>query len=438
MSLTGRAQQFAEGRLPYRSRLFLRRLFVNAVGACVRLAPTASRRFGGVVRLAETHGLDTSRPARREGLAAGDPSAPGVLVVNDGYPTPDRDAGSARLVFILGLLARSCRPSFVSLNKRAGPRDPARLSALGVELVGMADYLRAARRGRYRVAILSRPEVAAAVLPSLRRADARLKLIFDMVDAHFVRSAREAEVTGDARARRAAERYRALEGRLARACDLVWCASPEDAAALAALHPGVRTEIVPTVHTPHPPGPPFEERGGLVFVGSFAHRPNVDGLHFFMREVFPAVRERLPGITLSVAGGGAPPAVRAYDDGRAVRVLGFVPDLEPLLARSRVMVAPLRFGAGVKGKIGESLARGLPVVTTPVGAEGMSLGHGDEALIVDGARAFADAVVAAYTDRALWQKLSERGRAHVEKHFSPRAVGATVERSLRLLGVRIE
>jgi glycosyltransferase involved in cell wall biosynthesis len=94
-------------------------------------------------------------------------------------------------------------------------------------------------------------------------------------------------------------------------------------------------------------------------------------------------------------------------------------------------VAPLRFGAGVKGKIGEALSYGLPVVTTNIGAEGMSLRDGEEALIADSPRDFAAAVLRAYRDEALWRRLSECGYAHVRQHFSPEAVGQVINDSIK-------
>jgi GT2 family glycosyltransferase len=363
---------------------------------------------------------------------------PSVLVVNDRIPTPDRDAGSARMVFTLSLLARWARPVFVSLSKHRWPEYERDLWGLGVETMGQADFLREARRGRFRVAVLSRPEVADALLPALRRADPNLKIIFDMVDAHFIRLEREHEVTGDPRTAEEAARYCELETRLAASSDLIWCNSTEDERVVRAVAPGVPVETVPTIHELRDAGPPFAARRGLLFVGSFAHRPNLDGIHFFMSEVFPAVRERLPGVTLDVAGPDPPAEVRAYEATEGVRVLGHVPDLAPLFARARVFVAPIRFGAGVKGKIGEALSHGLPLVTTTVGAEGMGLTDGEHAMIRDDAAGQAAAVVELYENAELWQRLAARGRERIEEYFTPRAAGEVVNRSIRSLTGELE
>ena len=357
-----------------------------------------------------------------------------VAVFDDRVPTPDRDAGSARMLHVLRALSAWCHPVLITTSKQARSDYERLLWREGVETAPAFDLRRLMRERRFRAAVISRPEIAEALLGPIRRADPRVKVIFDTVDLHFVRLAREAELTGDAELAREAERYRHVEARLARASDLVWFASSADREAFERVAPGVASAVVPTVHPPRGRGPAFGEREHLFFVGSFAHRPNVDAVDYFAREVLPLVREQLPGVELLVAGGGAPPSLGGYE-AAGVRLLGYVPDIEPLFARARVFVAPMRFGAGMKGKIGDALSHGLPVVTTGVGAEGMSLGDGEEALIADTAADFAAAVVRLYRDEALWERLASNAHAHAEQHFSPRVVGRIVNDSVRgLLG----
>jgi GT2 family glycosyltransferase len=357
-----------------------------------------------------------------------------VAVFDDRVPTPERDAGSTRMFHVLRALSEWCHPVLVTTSKRVWPEHERLLWKEGVETASAIELPRLLRERKFRAAVVSRPEVAEALLATIRRADPRVRVVFDTVDLHFVRHAREAEVTGDPALAREAARYREVEARLARASDLVWFASSTDQEAFERVAPGVASVVVPTVHPPRPRGLAFEERAHLFFVGSFAHRPNVDAVEFFAREVLPLVREQIPGVELFVAGDGAPPRLAEYETA-GVRLLGYVPDIAPLFARSRVFVAPMRFGAGMKGKIGDALSHGLPVVTTPVGAEGMYLRDGEEALIADTAREFAAAVVRLYRDGALWRRLSSNAHAHVERHFSPRVVGRVVNDSIRgLLG----
>jgi glycosyltransferase involved in cell wall biosynthesis len=340
------------------------------------------------------------------------------------------------MAFILSSLARWTRPVFISTGKVRSPEHERKLWREGVETASAADYPRLVHRRDFRAAIVSRPDVAEAIIPRLRRLSPHIKIIFDMVDVHFIRLEREARVTNDKHTANEAARYREIETRLARSSDLVWCNSEDDKRAMQQLAPDVRIEVIPTIHTPHARGLAFDARRDLLFLGNLAHPPNRDAVRYFVEEIFPLVRDQLFDARLSIVGDNVPPEIKAYASD-TVRVLGYVPDIEPLfasckvmVASSRVMVAPLRFGAGVKGKIGESLAHGLPVVTTSIGAEGMGFTDGEDALVADDPRAFAAAVARAYTDEELWQKLSDAGYAHVARGFSPEAVGRVVNDSL--------
>jgi GT2 family glycosyltransferase len=351
-----------------------------------------------------------------------------VAIFDDRIPTPDRDAGSARMLFILRALGEWCHPVLITTGKSIWPEYEKLLWKEGVETASALEFRRLMKRRTFSAAVISRPEIAEALLKPIRRASPRTRIIFDTVDVHFVRFAREAELTGDPAARREAERYRRVETRLARAADLVWFTSSADEEAVGREVRGISSAIIPTIHEPHERGLSFDAREHLLFVGSFRHRPNADAVNFFAREILPLVKAAIPGVELLVVGNYAPPE---FAEHAGVRVLGYVPDIDPLFARARVFVAPIRFGAGVKGKIGESLSYGLPVVTTTVGAEGMSLRDGQEALIADRPRDFADAVVRAYGDAELWKRLSDKGHAHVRKHFSPEVVGKVINDSIK-------
>lgn len=371
---------------------------------------------------------DASRAAR----AANRKWATQVAVFDDCVPTPDRDAGSARMLHILRALSEWSHVVLITLSKQSRPDYERALWREGIETAPAPDFLRLIRERHFRAAVLSRPHVAAGLLDSIRRASPRTRLVFDMVDAHSLRLSREHELTGDADVAREAERYREMESRLARECDVVWCASSADEEFMRRLSPGVVATVIPTIHPRHERGLPFERREHILFVGNFRHRPNADAVHFYAREVLPRVRESLPGVELLLVGDNAPEEFAEYESA-GVRVLGYVPDIEPVFARARVSAAPLRFGAGINGKIGEALAHGLPVVTTNIGAAGLALRDGEEALIADSPEDLAAATVRLYTDAALWRRLSDKGYEHVERRFSPRVVRKLVNDSARSL-----
>lgn len=352
-----------------------------------------------------------------------------VAVFEDLVPKPDRDAGSARMMFILRALSEWCHPVFFTTGKRLWPEYEQLLLREDIELVDALDFKHFLKERKFHAAILSRPAVAEIMLRPVRRADPGLKIVYDMLDVHHLRAEREAALTGDPRAAAEAKRLRQLETRIARAADLIWCGSPADKLLMDGLAPGVPSVVVPTVHQLHDRGLSFDERHHLLFVGNFGHRPNTDAVVYFAREVLPLIRQSLPSVELHVVGVNAPAEFAEFAS-QGVRILGYVPALDPIMFRSRVFVAPIRFGSGVNGKIGEALSYGVPVVTTTIGAEGWGFTDG-QVLIGDSAADFATAVVRLYEDKALWQTLSDKGFRHIADHYTPEVVGRVINDSLQ-------
>ncbi len=206
--------------------------------------------------------------------------------------------------------------------------------------------------------------------------------------------------------------------------DLVLTVTETDRAEIQRELPEARVAVIPTIHLSRDPAPGFHERrrNSLLFVGGFAHPPNVDAVLFFCRDVLPLVKLGLPDLEVTIVGDKPPREIQDLRQSGVV-VAGWVPELSSLLDSHRVSIAPLRFGAGIKGKIGEALAAGLPVVTTTVGAEGMGLEHEETAMIADSASAFADAVVRLCSDPNLHRKLSESGQRHALRHWGLDSVG---------------
>lgn len=358
------------------------------------------------------------------------PERPRVVVFDERVPSPDRDAGSLRMFLILKTLVAWCHVTFVPFNRPQSLDYERALWQEGIETADAVDYRRLLKHKNVAAAIVSRPSMGAAFIHRLRRANPAAGIVFDMVDTHFVRFQREYEISGDARARGEAERYRKLERKLAQASDLVWCASLEDKQVMEREATGTRIEVVPTIHELGDRGQPFAERENLLFIGNLAHRPNEDAVLFFMREVYPLVRARLPGVRLDVVGDNPSAAIKAFNSAD-VAVRGYVPDVEPLLRDARVFVAPLRFGAGIKGKVGEAMAHGIPVVTTSIGAEGFGLTHGLDVMIGDDPAAFAAATAELYSNQELWQRVADNSRLRIEQHFTPEVIAKTINRSIK-------
>ncbi len=358
---------------------------------------------------------------------------PRVVVFDERVPSPDRDAGSLRMFLILKTLAEWCHVIFVPFNRPQSLDYERALWKEGIETADATDYRRLLKHKNVKAAIVSRPSMGDALIHRIRRANRKAAIVFDMVDTHFVRFQREFETTGDVSARDEAKKYRQLEGKLARASDVVWCASAEDKQVMQREVTDARIEVVPTIHELRDAGKPFHERQDLLFIGNLAHRPNDDAVLFFMREVYPRLRETLPNVRLDIIGDNPSAAIKAYASDK-VRVRGYVPDVEPYLRDRRVFIAPLRFGAGIKGKVGEAMAHGIPVVTTSIGAEGFGLTHGLDVMIGDDPVSFAAAIEELYSNAELWQRLAENSRLRIEKHFTPQVIAETINRSIKEAG----
>ena len=171
------------------------------------------------------------------------------------------------------------------------------------------------------------------------------------------------------------------------------------------------------MHQLHDRGKNFEERTGILFIGNFEHPPNTDAMEFFLDEIFPNVQQGNPDIRIKIVGDHVPGHLKSRAAAN-VEFTGFVSDIAPLFHNIRLSIAPLRYGAGVKGKINSSMAYGVPAVVSNMAAEGMNLVHGEDILIADDPQDFAREILRLYEDKGLWESLSDAGRKNIENHFS--------------------
>jgi len=171
-----------------------------------------------------------------------------------------------------------------------------------------------------------------------------------------------------------------------------------------------------------------ESAARVLHIGSLIWPPTVDGLAWFLREVWPLVRARRPACELDVVGGNAPPEIRAYDGRDGVRLHGYVADPSPLLASAAAMVVPLRAGGGMRVRILEGLAREMPIVTTAIGCEGIAAEPGRHLHVGDDAAGFAAAVLRLLDDRELGVALARAGRRLIEERYDVAAAAGAVGR----------
>lgn len=409
----------------FQFRRWSARLHRTSGSACTRgLLPTARRLL---TRPAPT------TPDRGdwavEAAACADAGAKLVLVVDAMLPRPDRDSGSLRLANIIGLLReRGYHVCFIADDGEHLQASPAPALQFEVIQESPARWLRV-HGASLHAAILCRHQVALPWIPLLRKYAPQARLVFDTVDLHHIREEREAGQSGSRMLLRHARATRERERRGARMADATWVVSEAERLHLAGLAPGTAISVVSNSVDPIRPGPGFDSRHDLVFIGGHRHPPNTDAVWWLVREVFSSIRERLPGVRLHLVGDDMPADLReAATRIDGIEFAGHVPDLTPYLDGCRVAVVPLRYGAGVKGKVSMSLAHGQPVVSTSCGVEGMQLRDGLDVLVADTARGLAEAVSRLYLDRGLWEVISNGGLANTRRHYSLETVSRALDR----------
>jgi GT2 family glycosyltransferase/glycosyltransferase involved in cell wall biosynthesis len=364
-----------------------------------------------------------------------------ILMIDNYVPEFDKDAGSDRMFnLIQQFQGIGFDVIFVPDNYFRSEPYTSILQRMGVEVLyrteGSPSKTDAVREllPSVDLAWVSRPEIGARWLPLLReRAD--LPVIYDTVDLHYVRVKRELELNKvtDAQTWEKWRQEREAELRVIREADLTIAIAGSERDTLA--QEGVtNTFIIPTMHRIVERRHSYADTEGALFIGGFQHPPNVDAALWLCNEIMPLVWAELPELKLTLLGSNPPESVRNLKSNR-IAVPGYLPDVAADFQRARVFVAPLRYGAGIKAKVGHAFGYGLPTVLTTIGAEGFGIANGEDALVADDAASFAEAVVRVYRNETLWNRLSE-GAVRRIASFTPQAIGRQLQSLVTVVSER--
>lgn len=351
-----------------------------------------------------------------------------ILVVDHYVPTFDRDAGSKTTYQYLKMfLKKGFVVKFLGDNFLHEEPYSTTLQQMGIEVLygsecaaGIWDWFKK-NGNEISYAYLNRPHIAARYVDFIRE-HTDMKVIYYGHDLHFLRLGREYKLTGDLKIKREADYWRSVELTQMQKADMSYYPSEVEIQAIHAMDETIKAKAITAYvydsflsHIQDD----FSKRDGLLFVGGFAHPPNGDAVLWFAREIFPMLRERISGIRFYVAGSRVTDEIKALGQEEGIVIKGFVSEeeLSQLYASCKVVVVPLRYGAGVKGKVVEAIYNGAPIVTTSTGAEGIP--DACQVMeIADKPEAFADKVAELYSDNDRCNRLCAMTQVYIKENFS--------------------
>lgn len=347
-----------------------------------------------------------------------------ILAVSYDIPRPDQSSGELRFYSLLSLLARDHRVSFYSKDQQSTSEHEAACTAL--ERLGVCiekgTFEHLLRRASFDVVFFEFYFVAEGLLDLVRAWQPNARIVVDSVDVHFHRLRSKARLTGLPVDRIHAEKVRDTELSVYRKADLVLTVSNEDSRVLRDEGLGGDIEVLPNIHVVHPLAPhQWSDKLELIFIGSYKWSPNIDAMIYFCQEVLPLLRQKVSRLRLRIVGSAPTDEIMSLAS-EDVAIVGFVPETTSYLLSSDISIAPLRYGGGVKGKVGEAMAHGLPVVTTSIGAEGFGFEVDKDVLVADTPQAFAEAITTLWRDSALYESVRKNGWNYINDRYSVQAV----------------
>lgn len=358
-----------------------------------------------------------------------------ILIIDHYVPTYDKDAGSkTTFQYIKMFLKKGYMVKFIGDNYAQMEPYTTILQQMGVEVLYGPWYAQHIfewidmNKQYIDIAYLNRPHITEKYIDYLKE-NTDIKLIYYGHDLHFLRTQREAEIEGNADKIVESKMWQYKEFDIMKKASVSYYPSIVEEEAIHEIDPSVKVKAITAYVFDK-----FKEnyqynyakREGIMFVGGFSHGPNIDAVKWFVEEIWPEIH-RCTDAKFYIVGSNAPDEIKNLD-GDGIVFKGFVSDeeLSRLYEECRMIVVPLRYGAGVKGKVVEAIYNGLPIITTSVGAEGIS-GVEEVAAIADDAQEFANQVVKLYTDGETLEKMAQSTQRFIKDNFSVDAVWSIIK-----------
>lgn len=363
-----------------------------------------------------------------------EPAGPSALVIDDLWPTPERDAGSnAVLDHIRSLIRLGFRVTFVAALAMDRLAETA-LAEVGARWCCTPDYYsveEVLRRhaGRFDLVYLHRVSNARKYGALVRHYCPRARQLYSVADLYWLRRERQAAIEGRIELVAEARRLKLAELSAAAFADAVITHSAAEAELLRREVRGLQAHVVPWSVAPRPRRVPFGQRRGLALIGGYNHDPNIDAALWLIREIMPLVWREDPFIPCLIVGPDIPEGITRHVRPGIVLV-GPVATLDEIFDAVRLTAAPIRYGAGIKGKLVDSLAAGVPCVATPIAGEGLDLPAELKGAFAETAEAFAAEICRMHRDEAANARAAQAGLEFVASALAPERIDALMRRAV--------
>jgi GT2 family glycosyltransferase len=367
-----------------------------------------------------------------------------ALVIDVCTPKPDHDAGSIETYhYLLMLRSIGYEVTFISVvDAHIIDNYVFDLQKKGIECIyqpyleSIEEYI--SKMGKYfDLVFLFRAPFGGKYIDRVREFAPKAKIVFHTIDLHSLREQREREIAGYGKGDSLLQEGVTTDNEILimEKADQTIVVSDYEQDWLNSLEKHIQSRVIPL--TSEIPGceTGFEGRKNILFIGGYLHKPNVDAVLYFTKEIWPLISRELPDCEFWVVGSNVPNEIEELAS-EHIKIIGFVEDLKPIFENCKMSVAPIRYGAGIKGKILTSLSFGVPCVATPIAVEGMGLTHGQNVMVGSTPEEYARYVADLYSSCVIWENLSRNGLEFVQDKYSLDVLKNSLKRLVDDLHIR--
>ncbi len=364
---------------------------------------------------------------------------PILLMIDHYVPQYDKDAGSRTVLQYLKMFVHmGYHVKFIGDNFYRHEPYTTVLQQMGIEVLYGPYYANNWKKwikdnGEYiQFVFLNRPHISVKYIDYIK-SQTKAKVIYYGHDLHFLREMRKYELTKDRKALEDSKDWKEKELKLMHQADVVYYPSDIEVKEIMKIDSSINVKAIIAYIFSNIVWEKYqyEKRKDIMFVGGFTHTPNVDAVLWFVQNIFPIVMKRIPDIKFIVMGSNPPEEIKNLENENVI-IKGFVTDeeLEQYYKSCRLSVVPLRYGAGIKGKVVEAMRYGIPVVTTSIGAEGI-IGAEKILCIADSERTLGEKLAALYKNSKKLSKMSSASYEYIKYHFSEENAWKLIEEDFR-------